>query len=388
MILHDYFNIPGGGERVVGALAEHMDWPVLAGFVGGQFAQMAVDGSKEAPRTDAWIDRIQTLACYEGLLPLQILSLIQGFKNRSRKFLLDVDTAFYSGTYAPLSVLKSPARANIYYCHSPARFVYDQRDFYLSSIPFWQRPILKWLIWKFQPLYEKALSRMDVIVANSENVRRRLNYYLGLDAVVVHPPCDTQGFRWLGQSDFYLSTARLDPLKRVDLVVEAFRHMPEKQLVVVSGGSGEEKIRKAADGADNIQVLGWVSEDKLKELVGTCIATIYIPRDEDFGMSPVESMAAGKPVIGVQEGGLLETVGDETTRLRVENESEAGVEQANPFMETSCGLLLRPRPEPLDLVAAVQWLTPERALEMSQQGEKRAQKFGIQAFTKKIAGLI
>jgi len=366
VILHDYFSILGGGERVVGALADHLGWPIIAGFENMRFSKrgkgdVGYKGTK-------WVDQISTLNCYQGLVPLQIMSLVKGFRERSPSYVKGCSKALYSGTYAPLGVLKSPTPINIYYCHSPARFLYDQRDFYLSAIPFWQRPVLKWLIRKFQPLYEAALPMMDRIIANSENVRQRLLKYLGLDATVIYPPCDTKRFRWLGQSDFYLSTARLDPLKRVDRIVEAFKRMPDKKLVVVSGGSEEEKIRKAADGKDNIKVLGWVSESKLQELMGNCIATIYIPMDEDFGISPVESMAAGKPVIGVQEGGVLETLGSKETRI------------TEKFLETPYGLLIKKMPEVGNIVRAVYWMTPQRALKMKNICTLRAQLFDNRIF--------
>ncbi len=384
VILHDYFNILGGGERVVGALANYLEWPIIAGFKNSRYSKtgkgdVGYKGTK-------WVDQISTLNCYQGLVPLQIMSLIRGFRDRSPSHMQGCSKALYSGTYAPLGVLKSSTPVNIYYCHSPARFIYDQRDFYLSAIPFWQRPVLKWLIRKFQPLYEAALPMMDRIIANSENVRQRLLTYLGLDATVIYPPCDTTRFSWLGQSNFYLSTARLDPLKRVDLVVEAFRHMTEKQLVVVSGGADEEKIRKAADGADNIKVLGWVSEGSLKELIGTCIATIYIPKEEDFGMSPVESMSAGKPVIGVREGGLLETVGDSETPFVADFSGGDGADES--FVETPYGVLVENRPTVDDVIQAVKWMDAQRALEKRGECEKRAMIFDTQNFVEKITNVV
>jgi len=184
-----------------------------------------------------------------------------------------------------------------------------------------------------------------------------------------------------------LSTARLDPLKRVDRIVEAFKRMPDKKLVVVSGGSEEEKIRKAAAGADNIKVLGWVSESKLQELMGNCIATIYIPMDEDFGISPVESMAAGKPVIGVQEGGVLETIGGEDLLCRMPIGKEK-TKNTESFIETPHGLLIKKAPEIEDIVQAIYWMTPHRALEMRENCEARAQLFDILLFIRAMVGEI
>jgi glycosyltransferase involved in cell wall biosynthesis len=205
---------------------------------------------------------------------------------------------------------------------------------------------------------------MDTIITNSENVQSRIQKYLGIDSRVIYPPCETEKFKWLGQEDFYLSTARLDPLKRVDLVVKAFLDMPEKKLKVISGGPDMPKIKKLAQGAENIQVLGWVDERMLVELLGRCVATIYIPRDEDFGMAPIESMAAGKPVIGVAEGGLLETVVDGKT-----------------------GILIKADPSPEDViqaVQAVQKMPPERSKDMREACERRAKLFDKDVFVNKI----
>ncbi len=150
---------------------------------------------------------------------------------------------------------------------------------------------------------------MHVIVANSENVQRRIKRYLGHDSIVVYPPIDTESFVWGEPQGYYLSTARLTPLKRVATIVEAFVRMPDRQLVVASGGEDEAALRRVAPrGHSNIRFTGWTDEAQLRSLISGAIATIYIPVDEDFGMSPVESMAAGKPVIGVAEGGLLETI--------------------------------------------------------------------------------
>jgi len=213
----------------------------------------------------------------------------------------------FSGSLSLLAH-KQIAGPKILYCHTPPRLLYDQRDFYFSQTAFLNRPAMMVLMYLYQKVYEDAVRAMDIIIANSENVQKRIKQYLSADSVVVYPPCDTTGFEWLGQEDYYLSTARPDLLKRVDVIVKAFLKMPDKKLVVVSGGSELGRIRKLAQDALNIKILGWVDEKRLAQLTGKCIATIYIPKDEDFGMSPVESMAAGKPVIGVAEGGLLETV--------------------------------------------------------------------------------
>ena len=284
------------------------------------------------------------------------LSGQRSFRRRA-SFVADYDWTIFSGSNAPVAVHHRPDGGNLYYCHTLPRFAYDLFDWYLTSLPAWQRPAFRLLASYVRREYENALTLMDHIIANSENVRNRLNHYLGLDAEVIHPPCDVYGYQWQGQEDFYLSTARLEPYKRVDRIIEAFRSMPDKKLVVASGGSDESRLKRLAQDADNIYFTGWVSEEELKRLVGTAIATIYVAKDEDFGMSPVESMAAGKPVIGNAEGGLLETVIHEET-----------------------GILLPAYPEPSDIAEAVRNLTLKRAQDMRHACQERASQLSRERF--------
>ncbi|MDH3360253.1 MAG: glycosyltransferase, partial [Desulfobulbaceae bacterium] len=303
ILLHDYFAIKGGGERLALTLADGLSCPLHTAFWG----ESTYDKT-DWPNVD-----INTFSKSSGIPALQMIRLISNWQRY--KLAANYSTAIYSGSYAPLSVNGINAQRHVMYCHSPPRFLYDQREYFLKQLPAWQRPFLKMLMGYFQPRYEAAVSKMDLIIANSENVRQRIQKYLHRDAMVIHPPCDTEKFKWLGQGDYYLSTARLDPLKRVDLIVKAFCKMPDKRLVVTSGGPELPRLRRMAKGCPNITFTDWIDDTELYDLVGNAIATIYIPHDEDFGMSPVESMAAGKPVIGVAEGGLCESVVDGETGL-------------------------------------------------------------------------
>jgi len=273
-------------------------------------------------------------------------------------------STIFSGSLSLLAY-KRITGPKILYCHTPPRLLYDQRDFYIRQTAFINRPAMMALMYLYKKAYEDAFRSMDLIIANSKNVQNRIKHYLSADSVVVYPPCDVTGFKWLGQEDYYLSTARPDLLKRVDVIVKAFLEMPDKKLVVVSGGSELERIREMAQDAQNIYILGWVDEMQLARLTGKCIAAIYIPRDEDFGMSPVESMAAGKPVIGVAEGGLFETVKHGET-----------------------GILINAFPSYEDVIQAVRQMTPARAKEMRRACEKRALKFGIDVFEKQIRSIL
>jgi glycosyltransferase involved in cell wall biosynthesis len=189
--------------------------------------------------------------------------------------------------------------------------------------------------------------------------------YLGREAAVLHPPVRTDAFRWLGDDGVFVSTARIAPLKRVEAIVRAFLKMPDQRLVVLSGGSDAQRLQRLAAGAPNIRFTGWVSDAERSTIIGRCRATLYVPVDEDFGISPVESMAAGKPVIGVREGGLRETVLHERT-----------------------GLLLAPDFTHDDLCDAVRAMSAERARAMRAACELQADEFSEPRFRTRLLSLL
>jgi glycosyltransferase involved in cell wall biosynthesis len=346
-ILYDYFLVQGGAERLTLTLAQ--------GFPRADLC-VASHNQKAIPDTLIAGLTIINLQANAHSIPWRIIKSLRAFSNKTR-FLKDYDWVLYGGNYSVSAVQNHISGRNIHYCHTIPRFCYDLRDYYLNRCPYWQRPLLKLLMSYVQAHYVKAIDKMDLIIANSENVRARIRHYLGKESVVIHPPCDTERFKWIGQQDYYLSTARLEPFKRVDRIVEAFRQMPDKRLLIASGGSEFSRLQRLAADADNIHFTGWVTEDQMRLLVGNAIATIYIPIDEDFGMSPVESMAAGKPVIGVAEGGLLESVINNETGLLFSSQSISDA-----------------------LIAAVQNLTARRALIMRAACEARAQSFSKAIF--------
>jgi glycosyltransferase involved in cell wall biosynthesis len=296
----------------------------------------------------------------------------------------------FSGSFSPLAY-RNITGHKIFYCLTPPRLLYDQRPFIVQQVPPWQRPLLRGVMSLYRPAYERAVRGMDTFITISETVRKRLRKFLGHDSLVVYPPCETGRFRWIEEGNYFLSTARIDPLKRVALIVEAFMSMPEKRLVVVSGGADMPRIREMAGRVENIEVLGWVDDERLCDLMGRCIATIYIPREEDFGISPVESMAAGKPVIGVQEGALLETVGREQgAGSRGEKKGVGGRrdEAGRGLLATDCGVLAPKDPGVADVIEAVEWMTRERAARMRQRCEERAKRFDTTVFLEKMRDVI
>lgn len=179
-----------------------------------------------------------------------------------------------------------------------------------------RRSIFTAWTWSHRGLERWAARQVDVIIAISENVRQRIQHAYNRDARVIYPPVDISGFHNRGYGDFWLSVNRLYPEKRIELQIEAFRSMPDQQLIIVGGhsrGGSEYSNRLLAELPPNVKWLGQIPEDKLRELYGSCRGHITTALDEDFGLTPVEAMACGKPVIAPAEGGYLETVLDGVT---------------------------------------------------------------------------
>ncbi len=356
LMLYDFLLVKGGAESLTLTLCNAVnDMDLCVGFVDRScFTEQAIiPGS------------ITELTTLTKVLGWQSIKVASAFERKKARLVSGYEKVIFSGSNAPLAVKYRSQGGNLLYCHTPPRFVYDLKSHYLTSIALWQRPLLKILIAYMQPKYEAAIEKMDVIIANSVNVQQRIKRYLNKDAIVIYPPCHVDQYHWISQGDYYLSTARVESFKRIKLIVEAFMQMPDKQLVVASGGSQLAQLQALASGYDNIRFTGWCESKQLQDLMGNCIATLYLPIDEDFGISPVESMAAGKPVIGVDEGGVRETV-----------------------IAGETGLLCPPDPVTTDIIKAVKQMSPEYALSLKAHCQQRAGLFSSEIFINKMESLL
>ncbi|WP_284405085.1 glycosyltransferase [Acidovorax sp. SUPP3434] len=354
-LLYDFMQVAGGAERVTLTLAEA--FPDFQTLVSRCYPDAQ-------PLLDASTAQVQELrGGWSARLP-RILESMWCFRFRAGR-LHDAHTVLYSGFYAPLAVYQQRSGRRFYYCHTIPRFAYDLYDSTLAGFPWWLRPFYAIFVRWFRKQYEAAIRRMDRIFVNSENVRARLQRYTGLDAEVVYPPVATQHFRFLADEGYYLSTARLVPNKRVDVIVRAFLQMPERSLVVLSGGPELGRLKAIAGEASNIRFTGWQTDEALRRWVGNARCVIYLPVDEDFGMSPVEAMAAGKPIIGVAEGGLLETV-----------------------LPGETGVLIAPDPAPQAVVGAVAQIEQIHGERLSAQCRQRARRFTEAAFIARMKAIL
>jgi len=358
-IVHDHLGSPGGGERTVLLMALNLQADFITAYVDqGTFPDL------QKQLGDRLICLSRDAVKVRGARFFWLRALFR--KNRSLFKQYDILIASSQAATEAVAAYGGKRTLKAVYTHTPPRRVFDQYEISKNAYPYYLRGIyaLFALFWKY--LYLRALSRLDLNIANSENIRKRLKYYTGYEAnAVVWPPVMIEKFKWLSDGDYFLSFGRNDEAKRIELIAESFALMPDKKLIICSGGPRLEAVKKIARDAKNITVLGWVSDEKLFELVGNCRAAVYIPLDEDAGMSHLEANAAGKPYLGTAEGGLVESTIDGET-----------------------GLLLPPHPKVQDLIAGAEKMSREWCRSKKSACIRHAAGYAAENFYHKIEKIL
>lgn len=239
---------------------------------------------------------------YRQYLPLMPLAIEQ----------LDVsgyDLVISSSHAVAKGILTGPNQVHISYVHSPIRYAWDLQHQYLreagltKGVKGWAaKAILHYMrIWDL-----RTANGVDHFIANSQFIARRIWKVYRREAKVIYPPVDIESFTLKeDKEDFYLTASRMVPYKKMDLIVEAFTAMPDKNLIVIGDGPDFKKIQSKA--GKNVQLLGYQPFEVLRDYMQRAKAFIFAA-EEDFGITPVEAQACGTPVIAFGKGGALETV--------------------------------------------------------------------------------
>lgn len=171
-----------------------------------------------------------------------------------------------------------------------------------------------------------AAQRVDVYIANSGHIGKQIKKHYERDADIIYPPVDTKKFRPIENptEDYYFSVGRLIPYKKFDLLVETFNKLG-KPLKIAGSGPELEKLKKMAKA--NVEVLGFVDDETLKNLYANCKAFLF-PQLEDAGIVPLEAMASSRPVIALNRGGSLDTMIDGKTGVLFEDQTVEGLSAA------------------------------------------------------------
>jgi glycosyltransferase involved in cell wall biosynthesis len=371
-IFHAFFTHKGGGEKFVFGVRAHFKADLFASAI--DFKNYSPSGNDTFSKD--LFDKnynLEYLHKDSGKSLFRLLKRLCFFLFSPKiKLLLNYNIVLFSGNVMFVQrrlrrmMKKNNSAATprlVMYCHTPPRKLTDQFSNFISNAP-WGLKTLYRLGGKFVfNQYIKDMKQMDFIGANSAYTQKRLLDFTGINSTILYGPADVEKFKYISQGNYFLSYARLDDNKRIPLIIDAFEKMPDKKLVLCSTGPLHNAVKESIEKRNlkNIMFEGLVTDEKLSELVGNCLAGIYIPVNEDLGLTQIEIMSAGKPVIGVKEGGLLETVVDGKT-----------------------GILIKSNPTVDDLVDAVNCLTPQKAADMKDDCIARAQKFSSQVFFNRI----
>lgn len=308
-IFHDYIGAIGGGEKLILTLARGLGADVITTDVNGE-------SIKNMGFQDINIISLGKTVKFPLLKQIS-LSLRFALCDFSKQY----DFFIFSNNWSHFAARKH--KPNMWYCFSPPRVFYDLYDGFAKREPFTTRQIFRIWVALHGYISIKFVDHVEHFITISNNVQKRISKYYGMDSLVVYPAIDISKYRFKEYGDFWLSVNRLYPEKRIELQINAFRRMPnEKLLIVGSYTKGDHSQKYASDVLKNIPqnvtLLGSVPEEKLIELYATCKGHITTAMDEDFGLTPIEAMASGKPTVAVREGGYLETIEDGVTGLLVD----------------------------------------------------------------------
>lgn len=317
-IVHDWLNQIGGAEGVLEALVEMFpDAPVYTSM----YWQESMPASyRQWDIRTTWMDRLPGI--YRHHQPYLLLYPLAFGALR----LEDYDLIISNKSAFCLGVQTRPKTRHVCYCLTPTRFVWDyetyvEREHVGMASRQLVRPFLGWL----QRWERAAADRTDAFIAISEEIRSRIRRFYDRESMVVYPPVDVGKFAPAGShDDYYLVLSRLVPYKRIDLAVRAFTQLG---LPLWIGGDGRDRASLEALAGPNIRFLGYVPDKELGQLMARCRAFVF-PGLEDFGIAPVQAMAAGRPVIAYAGGGALDYVVEGATGTFFHEQTPESLSQA------------------------------------------------------------
>jgi glycosyltransferase involved in cell wall biosynthesis len=317
-LAHDYLLVPRGAERTFAAIAAC--WP------GAPIYTLLYDKDAVQPLFPdphqvhtSYLQRLGTRQSgFRYLLPF-FPRAVEHLPVGDHDVLVSSSSAWAHG------IRPRPGAVHVCYCHSPFRYAWFERERALAECPRPARPLLKRSLDRIRAWDLKASERVTHYVANSIGTQERIAELYGRESEVIHPPVAVDRFAIGAVEDFLLFVGQIVPHKRVEVAIEAALQTG-RPIRIVGGGPDLPRLQATYDRPE-VTFLGAVTDAELAELYATCLALV-VPNIEEFGIAAVEAMAAGRPVVAVNRGGVRETVVDGVTGLLVDGEDARSIAAA------------------------------------------------------------
>jgi glycosyltransferase involved in cell wall biosynthesis len=310
-LVHDFLNQHGGAERVLLALHEM--------FPKAPIYTLLYDPSKMREMFKGADIRPSFLQKFPKFLKKRHKYMLPFMPTAPETFnLRDFDLVISSSSAFAKGIIVKPKTIHICYCHSPMRYAWDWNEKYLGEQGLGGgRKIFARLMLNYIRMWDKAAAdRPDFFIANSKTTQARIKKYYGRESKVIYPPVAIQDPRSQssnepqdlasGEQKYFLIVSRLSPYKNIEVAVEAMNKLDLPLVVIGEGNSKYVNYLKSIAGKKT-KILGWKSDAEIKKFYAGCQAFIF-PGEDDFGITPIEAMNFGKPVIAFRKGGATETI--------------------------------------------------------------------------------
>jgi glycosyltransferase involved in cell wall biosynthesis len=310
-IVADYLNQHGGAEWLVAVL--HTMFPEAPVFTPIVDRESLWSEMADADIRVSWMQRLPGLKHHFRKYFLLFPLAVEGFDLSEYDLVLSSSCAFGKGAKA------RPGAVHVCYCHTPPRFVWDYDNYVrrerLGAV---SRALLPPMVHIMKRWDLATVSRPDHYLANSRAVAGRIRKYYGREATVVGGPVNCRRFRPAERIEpYFLVVSRLVPYKRIDLAVDAFNRLGLPLRIV---GDGPDRATLEERAGPTVSFLGRASDRDVERMLGECQALVF-PGLEDFGLTPLEANASGRPVLAFRGGGVLDTVVDGATGILFDEQS-------------------------------------------------------------------
>lgn len=298
-IVHDYLIQYGGAEKTLEAILDVFpDAEIFTGIYKPKNISDQINSKKIISGGNSIIGKFPKYLTF--LMPF----IFENFDLRSYDIIISDGTAWAKG------VNTTPTQLHVSYIHTPPRFLYGYSVETQKREKWYFKPFITLIdhylrVWDFN-----AAQRPDFLVANSKEVQKRIYKFYKRESTLIHPPVELNTSHVpqnipITKEKYYVALGRLAKYKNIELLIEAF-NLTDMKLVVIGTGNEEHKLKKMAH--KNIIFVGHASEDTKKELLDNSLGLIFPVKDEDFGITPIEAHAFGKPVLAHKSGGPVETI--------------------------------------------------------------------------------